>query len=165
MPAFSTIAYCVSNWLSASTCLLLSIAAVCAPSPATTMLTSVSGFIPAVEIRAFATGTPPEPIEMTPMLFPLRSVFLDGTFSRHSDTVDIPLVRGIKNFRFDSLGPSGRKRLHAWQRERNLRCGGGLDAVRRAGQCHQFHLNTVFLIPAHLGGARKGRGARRECLR
>ena len=28
----------------------------------------------------------------------------------------------------------GRKRLHAWQRERNLLGGGGLDAVRRAGQ-------------------------------
>ena len=72
MPAFSTMAYCVSNWLSASTCLLLTIAAVCAPSPATTILMSFSGSSPALATAAFANSTP-LPIEMTPMVFPLRS--------------------------------------------------------------------------------------------
>src|SRR5208283_134540 len=85
-PAFSTIAYCVSNWQSASTCLLLTIAAVCAPSPATTILTSLSGSIPAMEMRAFANSTPP-PIEITPMVLPLRSLIVRielsaGTASR-----------------------------------------------------------------------------------
>ena len=72
-PAFSTIAYCVSNWLSASTCRLLSIAAVCAPSPATTMLTSRSGSSPAVAARARAMITPAEANEVTPMVLPFRS--------------------------------------------------------------------------------------------
>src|SRR6267378_810139 len=43
---FSISAYCVSNWLRASICLLRSSAAGWAPSPATTRLMSVSGFRP-----------------------------------------------------------------------------------------------------------------------
>ncbi len=74
MPAFSTMAYWVSNWLRASTCLFRSIAAGCAPSPATTMLMSLSGSKPAVAARARAMITPADDMEMTPMLLPLRSV-------------------------------------------------------------------------------------------
>ena len=73
-PAFSTIAYWVSYWLSASTCRLRSIAAVWAPSPATTTLMSEAGSMPLVAARARAICTPAEPIEMTPMVLPLRSV-------------------------------------------------------------------------------------------
>ncbi len=51
-------------------------AAVCAPSPATTIVTSDSGFRPAAATSALATGTPAEPIEMTPIVLPLRSAIL-----------------------------------------------------------------------------------------
>ena len=66
-------AYCVSNWLSASTCLFRIIAAGWAPSPATTMLTSVSGLSPAAATCARATITPAEAMLVTPMVLPLSS--------------------------------------------------------------------------------------------
>ena len=46
-PAISMSAYWVSNWLSASTCLFFSMIAGWAPSPATTIVMSVSGLSPA----------------------------------------------------------------------------------------------------------------------
>ena len=75
MPAFSMSAYCVSNWLSASTCLVRSMAAGWAPSPATTMLTSVSGSRPAAATWARATMTPADAMLVTPMVLPLRSAW------------------------------------------------------------------------------------------
>jgi len=73
-PAFSISAYCVSNWLSASICLLRSSAAGCAPSPATTTLMSVSGLRPEAAARARTMMTPAEDMLVTPMVLPLRSV-------------------------------------------------------------------------------------------
>ena len=75
-PAFSTIAYWVSNWLSASTCLLRTIAAVCAPSPATTICTSRAGSRPAAATWARATTTPAEARLVTPMDLPRSSLGL-----------------------------------------------------------------------------------------
>ena len=72
-PALSISAYCVSNWLSASTCLLRIIAAGCAPSPATTMVTSVSGLSPAAATCARAMITPADAMLVTPMILPFRS--------------------------------------------------------------------------------------------
>ena len=72
-PAFSISAYCVSNWLSASICLLRSSAAGCAPSPATTRLMSVSGFRPDVAASARAMITPADAMLVTPIVLPLRS--------------------------------------------------------------------------------------------
>ena len=85
---------------------------------------------------------------------------VDETVSRHRDAVDVSLVSGVKDFRFDSLGASGRERLHARQCKQDLLGADRLDTVCRASQRHQLNLDVVFLVPAHLGGDGKRRGGR-----
>jgi len=69
---------------------------------------------------------------------------LDRALGRHRDDEDIALIRGVERLGSEALGSRHGEGLGACQGEHHFARRHVLDAVHRAGQRDQLHLEALF---------------------